>query len=107
MSAMASDPKHPKRKLSMPQDERLYGVPDEETPELTEGAIRRSIPGHQFFAERGMPVPGRPKSETPKVSVSIRLDPEVVAGFKAQGPGWQTRMNAVLAESLRREKKSA
>ena len=85
-------------------EKRRYGVPDDENPELTEEAIRRSIPAKQFFAERGLPVPGRPKSEAPKVSVSLRLDPDVVAGFKADGPGWQTRINAVLAESLKRKK---
>jgi len=93
-----------KRPVSLPDDERHYGVPDEDTPELTEEAIRRSIPAKQFFAERGLPLPGRPKSEAPKVSVSLRLDPDVVAGFKADGPGWQTRINAVLAESLKRKK---
>jgi uncharacterized protein (DUF4415 family) len=91
------DPKHEKRR---------YGVPDDENPELTEDAIRRSIPAKQFFAERGLPMPGRPKAETPKVAVSLRLDQDVVAGFKADGPGWQTRINAVLAESLK-SKKSA
>ena len=88
-------------------DEKNYGVPDEDTPELTEETAKQLVPAKEFFARQGWKLPGRPKSETPKVSVSIRLDPEVVAGFKAQGPGWQTRMNAVLAESLRREKKSA
>jgi uncharacterized protein (DUF4415 family) len=85
-------------------DDRRYGVPDDENPEMTEESLKRSIPAKQFFAERGLPMPGRPKSEAPKVSVSLRLDPEVVAGFKASGPGWQTRMNAVLAESLKRKK---
>jgi uncharacterized protein (DUF4415 family) len=101
---MENDPK-PARTL--PDDERMYGVPDEDTPELTEEALRRSIPAKQFFAERGLPIPGRPKAEQTKVSVSLRLDPEVVDGFKAGGPGWQTRMNAVLAESLKHGKKSA
>ncbi|SEQ25996.1 Uncharacterized conserved protein, DUF4415 family [Devosia sp. YR412] len=87
-------------------EKRRYGVPDDENPELTEDAIRRSIPAKQFFAERGLPMPGRPKAETPKVAVSLRLDQDVVDGFKADGPGWQTRMNAALAESLR-QKKSA
>ena len=31
-----------------------------------------------------------------KQAVSLRLDPDVLAYFKAQGPGYQTRMNAVL-----------
>lgn len=88
------------------QDDR-YGTPDDENPEMTEESLRRSIPAKQFFAERGLPLPGRPKSEAPKVAVSLRLDQAVVDGFKAEGPGWQTRMNAVLAESLRKNKKSA
>lgn len=98
---MANDQKHD---TSLPDDDRFYGVPDDDTPELTEEALRRSIPAKQFFAERGLPMPGRPKSDAPKVSVSLRLDPEVLDGFKADGPGWQTRMNAVLAESLRHKK---
>lgn len=32
----------------------------------------------------------------PKTPVSIRLDPDVLAFFKAQGRGYQTRINAVL-----------
>ena len=32
----------------------------------------------------------------PKKSVSLRLDSEILAFFKAQGKGYQTRINAVL-----------
>jgi len=32
----------------------------------------------------------------PKVSVSLRIDADVLEWFKAQGAGYQTRMNAVL-----------
>ena len=39
---------------------------------------------------------GRPKSDSPKISTTLRLDPDVVARFKADGPGWQSRMNAAL-----------
>lgn len=85
-------------------DKMIYGVPDEDTPELTEDTARQLIPARQFFAERGLPMPGRPRAETPKIAVSLRLDAEVVEGFKADGPGWQTRINAVLAESLRQKK---
>ena len=45
---------------------------------------------------------GRPRSERPKQLVSLRLDPDVVETFKATGPGWQTRMNEVLAEAARK-----
>ena len=33
---------------------------------------------------------------SPKTSLALRVDADVVAWFKAQGPGYQTRMNAVL-----------
>ena len=39
---------------------------------------------------------GRPASAITKVAVSLRLDPDIVAAFKAGGDGWQTRMNDAL-----------
>jgi uncharacterized protein (DUF4415 family) len=39
---------------------------------------------------------GRPKSPEPKEAVSLRLDPDVLAHFRASGPGWQSRINAAL-----------
>jgi len=39
---------------------------------------------------------GRPKLENPKLPVKLRIDPDVVHAYKAQGDGWQTRMNAAL-----------
>jgi uncharacterized protein (DUF4415 family) len=39
---------------------------------------------------------GRPPAENPKLAVSLRLDPDVIAHFKQAGPGWQSRINAVL-----------
>ena len=41
---------------------------------------------------------GRPKLATPKVEVKIRLDAETVAHLRGSGPGWQTRVNAVLGQ---------
>jgi uncharacterized protein (DUF4415 family) len=43
--------------------------------------------------------PGRPKSANPKVSQTMRLDPDVLAWFKSAGPGWQTRMNDALRKA--------
>lgn len=43
----------------------------------------------------------RGKNRNPtKEQVAIRLDPEVLAAFRADGPGWQTRMNTALKEWL-------
>lgn len=41
---------------------------------------------------------GRPKSETPKVEVKIRLDANTVEHLRGSGPGWQTRVNALLGQ---------
>ncbi|KMO42050.1 hypothetical protein VQ03_11760 [Methylobacterium tarhaniae] len=45
---------------------------------------------------------GRPKAAVKRVPILLRVEPEVLAAFKATGPGWQTRMNEVLAEAARR-----
>jgi uncharacterized protein (DUF4415 family) len=36
------------------------------------------------------------KPVPPKTSIALRIDADVLEWFKAQGPGYQTRMNAVL-----------
>jgi uncharacterized protein (DUF4415 family) len=42
---------------------------------------------------------GRPRAEKPKVSTTIRLDPDVIAAFKSGGPGWQSRINDALRKA--------
>lgn len=42
---------------------------------------------------------GRPPKASPKVSVTLRLDQDVIDRFKATGQGWQTRINAALKKS--------
>ena len=42
---------------------------------------------------------GRPKAAFRKVSTTIRLDPDVVDAFKADGPGWQSRINIALRKA--------
>ena len=44
--------------------------------------------------------PGRPQSENAKKLVSLRIDPDIIKRFRATGPGWQSRINAVLREYL-------
>ena len=46
--------------------------------------------------------PGRPKVEQPKVPVTMRVDADVLEALKASGTGWQTRVNQVLREAVRR-----
>lgn len=42
---------------------------------------------------------GRPKAAITKASVTLRLDPDVLASFRATGKGWQGRMNAALRKA--------
>jgi uncharacterized protein (DUF4415 family) len=39
---------------------------------------------------------GRPKSESPKLLLSVRYSRDVVEYFKSTGAGWQSRMDSVL-----------
>jgi len=43
--------------------------------------------------------PGRPKGSGTKQPVSLRLDKDVIAHFRATGPGWQSRMNDALRKA--------
>jgi uncharacterized protein (DUF4415 family) len=44
---------------------------------------------------------GRPPKSVTKTSIKLRLDPEIIASFRAMGNGWQTRMNDALKEWLK------
>ena len=60
-----------------------------ELPELTDEMLKRAT------VKKG----GRPRSANPRQLISLRLPPEVVARWKATGPGWQTRMAERLAKT--------
>lgn len=45
---------------------------------------------------------GRPCAELTKERITIRLSPQVVAAFRATGKGWQTRMDEVLLDFVRK-----
>jgi uncharacterized protein (DUF4415 family) len=54
----------------------------DEIPELTDEMLARAV------WKKG----GRPVSKNPRVSISLRLPIDVLARWRATGPGWQTRM---------------
>jgi uncharacterized protein (DUF4415 family) len=74
---------------------------DPDNPELTLEQLAQMRPFRELQAERRL---GRPKSAVHKEPVTVRLDPEVVEFFRSGGPGWQTRMNAALAEYVKRHR---
>lgn len=73
---------------------------DQSAPEATDEQLAQAKPFTEVFPALAEAmrknVVGRPKAENPKVAVSLRLDKDIVARFKASGPGWQTRMNNAL-----------
>jgi len=66
-----------------------------EPPEITEGWIS----GADLFEGKKLVRRGRPKLANPRKLLSLRLPPEIIARWKASGPGWQTRMAEVLEKS--------
>lgn len=59
--------------------------------------IRKAFPNTR---SRGRP-PGFTKPDA-KQQVTLRLDPDVIADFRASGPGWQRRINEALRAALGR-----
>ena len=55
------------------------GHPEADPAHIVRGIVRREL-----------------KLQPAKEPISLSIDPEVLRWFRAQGPGWQTRMNAVL-----------
>jgi len=43
---------------------------------------------------------GRPPIATAKQPIKLRLDPDVIEGYRSTGPGWQSRMNQALRDAL-------
>lgn len=76
---------------------------DPDAPEVTPEQVAKATPFAEAFPAltetMRKNVGGRPRSTSPKVPVSIRLDQDVIAKFKATGPGWQSRINEVLRKS--------
>lgn len=60
----------------------------EELPELTDELLP------QLVVKKG----GRPRSANPRQLISLRLPPEVIARWRATGPGWQSRMAEKLSK---------
>jgi uncharacterized protein (DUF4415 family) len=71
---------------------------DPDTRELTAQDMARMQPLRR---------PGRPRLVQPKVPVTMRMDADVLDAIKASGAGWQTRVNDVLREAVRRGKLAA
>ena len=81
---------------------------DDDNPEWTDADFARAraatdvLPAAVIAAfgkgKRGRPV-GTTKPDAKK-SITLRLDPDVIAAWRATGAGWQSRMNEALRAAL-------
>ncbi|MBB4000618.1 BrnA antitoxin family protein [Aureimonas pseudogalii] len=75
---------------------------DPDAPEATDAELAQARPFADAFpalAESIKRARGRPPVASPRQHVSLRLDADVIAKFKATGKGWQTRINDVLKDA--------
>lgn len=91
------------RTLSDADEARVQAMiaSDPDAPEATDEQLAAARPFTEAFPALAETLRkgGRPRSERPKLAVSIRLDQDVVERFKAEGPGWQSRMNDALRDA--------
>ena len=102
-----------KRKASMPpltdaEEAAIQAgiAQDPDNPEITAEQFARMRPASEVLPPalfQALTKRGRPPAENKAVQVSLRVPPEVLAAYKAEGPGWQTRMNEALARGVRRK----
>lgn len=75
----------------------VTALPDkDDAPELTEAFFEQA---DEYIGEK-LVLRGRPPGSA-KVSTTVRFDTAILDTFRATGPGWQTRMNAALADWLK------
>jgi uncharacterized protein (DUF4415 family) len=81
--------------------DRVNALSDAEVDAAAQGDTDAQPLDDEFWQNARVVMPPR----TPKRHQGMRLDAEVLDWFKAQGPGWQTRMNAVLKSCVEAQKR--
>ena len=72
--------------------------PRDIAPEITEAWIE----GADLYDWERLVRRGRPTMANPRQLLTLRLPPDVIARWKATGPGWQTRMAEALEKAAPR-----
>lgn len=78
---------------AIPGDDDPESMPDDDLPDF-------STPYWVDRFAKAKVTRGRPKAPVTKVSTTLRLDPDILAAYRATGPGWQGRINADLRRAL-------
>lgn len=72
-------------------------IDPDDAPELTDAFFERA----DEYRNGTLVKRGRPVQAVTIASIKLRLDPDIIASFRAMGSGWQTRMNDALKEWLK------
>ena len=98
----------------MPKRWNETAVIDDENPEWTADDFRRARPAAEVLPPELAAIlpkrkPGQrgPQRSPVKKRISLRLDEDILARYKATGPGWQTRINEDLKKLAARRKEKA
>lgn len=86
-------------KLPIEELERLLEADSDEIDEGLEASpdeVARARPGTRRPGQRG------PGKRPAKVLMTLRVELSTLVAWRATGPGWQGRVNAVLADAARR-----
>jgi uncharacterized protein (DUF4415 family) len=61
--------------------------------------FREAFPDTTKTLEKAIAARGRPRLDKPKQPVNIRLDADILEHYKAEGQGWQSRINDILRKA--------
>lgn len=87
--------------LARGEDRTDWARVDAMTEEELEASIDKEEEGEIDWSSLQVGFPG------PKKQLTVRLDADIIEWFKAQGAGYQTRMNAVLRSYVDAKKREA
>ena len=74
----------------------------DDAPELTSGWFA----GADLYEGKKLVRRGRPKGSGTKELISLRLDRDAIAAYRATGRNWQSRLNEAVVRSAKRIAKS-
>ena len=82
---------------------RRLKTDSDDAPELTSGWFE----GADLYKGKKLLRRGRPEGSGTKELISLRLDRDAIAAYRATGRNWQSRLNAAVVRSARRISASA
>lgn len=99
--------------MPTPEEDKVINegiMADPDNPEMSDDAFKNAKLASEFFTPEQFAAlkekrpRGRPHTDQPKVSTSIRLDADLLEALRATGRGWQSTVNSILREKIMRDR---